>query len=124
MRFLRRHQCLLFFLAVLAFSCVMVLKQYIANQSAHVDFREDFILLHDRGEAKACERLYQGLIEQLPGLSDRSLLDDLQRTSLLVDPKSRDLDNLVWKYHVSVKNELQQRAKQHLGRALQRADKL
>src|ERR1035437_9956126 len=46
MRFLRRHQYLLCFLGVLAFSCVMVLHQLMANQSAHIELRDDFLLLH------------------------------------------------------------------------------
>ncbi|MBI3853897.1 MAG: hypothetical protein HY298_27035 [Verrucomicrobia bacterium] len=123
MRFLRRNQYLLCFLAVLVFSCVMVLRQLMANQSAHVEMREDFLLLHDRGEAKASERLYQLLIQQLPDLSDKSLVDDLQRTSLLVDLKTPDLQNLVWKYGVSVKRELQKRSERRLSRALERAEK-
>ena len=121
MRFLRRNQYLLCFLGVLVLSCVMVLWQFMANQSAHVQRREDFILLHDRAEKKACERLYQLLIQELPDLSDRSLVDDLERTSLLVDPKTPDLDNLVWKYYVSVKNELQKRAERRVERALKEA---
>ena len=99
----------------------MVLWQFMANQSAHVQRREDFILLHDRAEKKACERLYQLLIQELPDLSERSLVDDLERTSLLVNPKTPDLDNLVWKYYVSVKNELQKRAERRVERALKEA---
>ena len=123
MRFLRRNQYLLCFLGVLVLSCVMVLRQFMVNQSAHVQRREDFILLHDRAETKACERLYQLLIQELPDLSERSLVDDLERTSLLVDPKTPDLDNLVWKYYVSVKNELRTRAERRVARALERAEK-
>ena len=59
MRFLRRHQYLLCFLGVLVFSCVMVLRQFMANQSAQVELREGPLLLHERGEAKACDALYQ-----------------------------------------------------------------
>ena len=123
MRFFRRNQYLLCFLAVLVFSCVMVLQQFIANQSAHVEMREDFLLLHDRGETKPCERLYQLLIQQLPDLTEKSLVDDFQRASLLVDLKTPDLDDLVWKYHVSVKNELRKRSDERLARALRRAEK-
>ena len=123
MRFLRRNQYLLCFVAVLVFSCLMVLRQYSANESAHVEMREDFLLLHDRGETKPCERLYQMLIQQLPDLSDKSLVDDLQRTSMLVNPKTPDLDNIVWKYCVSVKRELQKRSERRLAGALERAQK-
>lgn len=123
MRFLRRHQFLLCFLAVLVFCCVMVLRQYLANQTAHVQRREDFLLLHERGQNKACQRLYGRLIQELPGLSERSLVEDLQRTTLLVDPKSPDHDDLLWKYYVSVKKELEWRAEPRLARALDEADK-
>lgn len=121
MRFLRRNQYLFFFLAVLVLSCVMVVRQYLANQSAHVEMREDFILLQERNRPQACARLYQLLIQQLPRLGEKALVDDLQRTSMLVDAKSPQIDNLVWKYYVSVKNELEKRSDRRLARALERA---
>jgi hypothetical protein len=123
MRLLRRNQYLLCFLGALVLASVMVVRQFIANQSAHIELREDFILLHDRAETKACAGLYATLIEQLPRLSDRSLVDDLERTSMLVDPKTPDQDNLVWKYHLSVKRELEQRAENRLRHAVERAEK-
>jgi len=100
----------------------MVLRQFMANQSAHVELREDFLLLHERGEARACDALYQQLVKALAGLDEKSLVDDLQRTRLLVDPKTPDVDNLVWKYYVSVKNELRRRSEQRLSRALGRSE--
>ena len=121
MQFLRRHQFLLCFLGVLVFSCVLVLRQFLANQSAHVELREDFLLLHERGEAKACDALYQQLIQALARLDEKSLVDDLQRTRLLIDPKTPDKEDLVWKYYVSVKNELQRRSEQRLARVLGRS---
>jgi len=99
----------------------MVLRQFLANQSAHAELREDFILLHERGEAEACAALYQELIQALASLGERSLVEDLQRTSLLVDPKAPDVANPLWKYHLSVKKELQKRSEQRLARALKRA---
>ena len=101
----------------------MVVRQFLANQSAHVEVREDFILLQERGEAKACDGLYQELIQGLANLSEQNLVDDLQRTSLLVDVKTQDRDNPVWKYHVSVKKELEKRSEQRLARALKRGEK-
>jgi len=121
MRFFRRHQYLLGVLAVLFFSCVMVIRQFARNQAEHVELREDFILLHEHGEAKPEERLYQMLIQELPQLDEKALVDDLQRTAMLVDPKAPQLDNLVWKYQVSVKNELQQRSEKRLSRAREEA---
>src|SRR6185437_8547134 len=99
MHFLRRHQYLFCFLGVLFFSCVMVIRQFEKNQARHVELREDFILLHDRGETKSEERLYH----------------------MLIDPKAPQLDNLIWKYEVSVKNELQKRSEQRLARAREEA---
>src|SRR5215467_7312532 len=122
MRFLRQNRFVLLFLAVLIFSSVMVVRQFMANQSAHIDRREDFILLHDRNEKKACAWLYQRLIQELPGLSDRALMDDVVRTSLLVDPKKPDLENLVWKYYVSVNKEFQRRAQARLSRVIAKAE--
>jgi hypothetical protein len=118
MNFLRRHQFMLCFLAVVVCASVLVVRQYLANQSAHVELREDFILLHDRGEAEACDSLYQRLIQGLVALDEKSLVDDLQRTALLVSPQSPDVQNPVWKYHVSVKKELQKRSEQRLARVL------
>lgn len=123
MRFFRRHQYVLCFLAVLFFSSVMVVRQIARNQAEHVQLREDFILLDENGESKPEERLYQMLIEELPGLDEKALVDDLQRTAMLVDPKAPQTDNLIWKYQVSVKNELQKRSEQRLARARQEASR-
>jgi len=123
MQFLRRNQFLLCFLAVLVFSCVMVTRQFRANQSAHVELREDFLLLEEQREAKPAERLYQFLVQELPDLDEKGLVDDLQRTSMLVDPKAPETDSLVWKYYVSVKNELQRRSQRRIARALERAQR-
>ena len=122
MRFLRRHQYLLCFLGVLVFACVLVLRQFISNQSAHVELREDFLLLHERGESKACDALYQQLIQALAALDEKSLVDDLQRTRLLIDPQKPDKENLVWKYYVSVKNELQRRSEKRLAHILEQSE--
>ncbi len=123
MRFLRRNQYLLCTLAVLAFSCVMVLRQFQVNDAAHVALREDFILLHERGQIQSCQHLYEALIRQLPDLSDRTLVEDLERAALLVDPRNPapDPDNPVWKYYVSLKRELQTRAEPRL-RALEHTE--
>src|SRR6266568_9327693 len=109
MQFLRRNRFALVTVAVLIFSSVMVVQQFLANQSAHTQDVEDFLLLHERGEKKPCEHLYQLLVQELPRISDRALVQDLQRTALVVDIKTQQLDNLVWKYHVSVNNELKHR---------------
>lgn len=100
----------------------MMLRQFLASQSAHVELREDFLLLHERGEAKACDAFYQELIQALARLDEKSLVDDLQRTRLLVDPNTRDMENLVWKYYISVKRELERRSELRLARILGRSE--
>jgi len=121
MQFLRRNQNFLLALAVLIFASVMVVRQFLANQSAHAQRLEDFILLHERGETKLCERRYQLLVQELPQMTDRSLVQDLQRTAMLVDTKTPQLDSLLWKYHISAGNELKSRAEKRVEAALQRA---
>ena len=122
MQFLRRNQYFLLTLAVLVFSSAMVVQQFLANQSAHAQRLEDFLLLHDRKETQLCERRYQLLVQELPDLNDQALVQDLQRTAMAVDTKTQQLDNLVWKYHVSVRNELKRRSEKRLEAALQRAE--
>ncbi|HTI97978.1 MAG TPA: hypothetical protein VL527_03665 [Dongiaceae bacterium] len=121
MQFLRRNRFLLFVLAVLVFSDVMVLRQFIANESAHFERREDFILLHDMGKDVPAARLYQRLIQELPNLSEATLVSDFERTGMLVDSAKLGKDDLVWKYYVSVKNEMRQRSERRLVGALQEA---
>jgi len=123
MRFFRQNQYVLLFLAVLVFSSVMVINQFVANQSAHSQRREDFITLQERGDTKTSAWLYQRLIQELPGLSERSLVEDLSRTSMLVDPKKPEVESLVWKYFVSVKKELQRRADRRIDQVIARAQK-
>lgn len=122
MQFLRRNQYFLLTLAVLVVSSVLVVRQFLANQSAHTQQVEDFLLLHERGETKLCEHRYQLLVQELTKLNDHSLVQDLQRTAMVVDTKAEQLDNLVWKYHVSVRNELKRRSEKRVQAALQSAE--
>jgi hypothetical protein len=121
MRFLKRHRFFLIFLGVLVFCSIMVVRQFLINQWEHNDLREDFILLHDEGKTKTMERLYQMLIQELPALPDRALLDDEQRLNLFLASKNLPPTDLLWKYHVSVQNELQRRVNSRVTRALKRA---
>jgi hypothetical protein len=121
MRFLKRHQFFLAFVAVLILCSVMVIRQYMVNQWKHVDLREDFILLHDEGQARGAERLYQLLIQELPRLPDRALIADQDRLTVLFLSQKPPPEDLLWKYYVSVQNELQHRAGQRIKRALKRA---
>jgi hypothetical protein len=121
MRFLKRHQFFLAFVAVLILCSVMVIRQYLANQWRHTDLREDFILLHDQGKAQGAERLYQLLIQELPQLPDRELIADQQRLNVLFLSQKPPPDDLLWKYSISVQNELQRRTNARVARALKRA---
>lgn len=120
MQFLRRNRYALLTVAVLILAAVLVVQQQIANLSFHTQRVEDFLLLHERQETKACEHLYQLLIQELPQIGDRELVQDLQRTAMIVDPTQTQLGNLVWKYHVSVNNELKRRAEKRLPELLER----
>lgn len=117
MGFLRQYRFLLAFLLLLVFCSVMVIRQQDERQSKRVDLREAFILLHTRGYTNEAQRLYQRLLMGLNKTSDHQLLDDFQRTLLLVDPSSHQPHNLIWKYHWTVSNELERRAESTITRA-------
>jgi hypothetical protein len=121
MRFLRRNRYTLGFLAVLAICSMLVQWQLQRNESAHVRMREDFVVLYQRGYVKPSERLYQLLIQSLPDLSEKSLLDDFQRTAMLVDTNKPQPDSLIWKYHVSLRNELNHRADKRVAQLLEKS---
>ena len=113
---------MLLFFALLVFCSVMVLRQFNTNQSKHIELREAFILLHTRGYTNEADRLYQRLLREMPELPNKRLIDDFQRTLLLVDPYTQQTNNLIWKYHWTVSNELEKRSEGTLQRALKMAD--
>ncbi len=122
MYFLRQYRFALAFLALLVFCSVMVIRQYNARQSKHVDLREAFILLHTRGYTNQANKLYQHLLGTIPEVSNKTLIDDFQRTLLLVDPGGQHPENLVWKYHWTISNELERRSESTLMHALKLAN--
>ena len=121
MRFLRRNRYFLIFSVLLLFCGVMVLQQIEANQSAHTDLREAFILLQTKSYKDEAQRLFQRLLADLEGLPNKALTEDFQRTLTLVDPTKQDPENLIWKYHWTVSNELEKRSESILARALKLA---
>ncbi len=121
MHYFRRNRFILSFLALLVFCSVMVIRQYRLNQARHVELREAFILLYTKGYKKEAERIYQRLLEDIHRLPDQRLMDDFQRTLLLVDPTSDQPDNLIWKYHWTVSKQLESRSESTLKRALKLA---
>ena len=118
MRFVKRHRYVLGFLVVLAVCSAMVQWQLLRNQSRRVQMREDFIMLQQRGHVKPAERFYQLLVQSLPEVQDQCLLEDFQRTGTLVDTNKPQLDNLIWKYHISVRNEMKQRTEKRVAKLL------
>jgi hypothetical protein len=112
---------LLVMLLLLAGS-VAIIQRLHARQTRHVDIREAFILLHTRGYTNQANRLYQKLLNDLQNLSNKQLVDDFQRTLLLVDPSLNQPSNLLWKYHWTVSNEMDHRAESSLMRALKLAE--
>ena len=121
MHYFRRNRFILSFLALLVFCSVMVVRQYRANQARHVELREAFILLYTKGYKRESERIYQRLLHDIEHLSNQKLMEDFQRTLLLVDPTSDQPDNLIWKYHWTVSKQLEFRSESTLKRALKLA---
>ena len=119
MRFLLECKFALIFAAVLTFCSVMVLRQTRINQTAHSELREAFIILHSRGYTNQEQRLYNRLLRDLQNISNRDLREDFQRTLTLVDPAAQQPQNLLWKYHWTVSNELEKRSESSLARALE-----
>lgn len=124
MRFLREHRFVLIFLLLLVFCSVMVIRQYNLRQSRHVELREALIVLHTGGYTNEAGLLYKRLLEDVPRLSTRELVDDWQRTVIIVDPNARQPDNPVWSYHWVVRNEMEYRGVGEIQRARKLAEKM
>ena len=122
MRFLGHYRYILSFLALLVFCSVMVIRGLQARQSKHVDLRESMILLHTRGYTNQAAKLYAKLIKETKELSNKVLIDDFQRTLLLVDPSTRQPGNPIWNYHWVVSNELERRSESTLEHARKLAE--
>lgn len=123
MHFLYRNRHFLLTVAVVLFAAVMAVRQFQINQSGHTERLEDFILLQEQDDAKLSEHRYQLLVQELPELGDKALVDDLRRTAMLVDPNAPQRDSLLWKYHVSLQNELRKRAERRLRRVQEQASR-
>src|SRR5205809_307501 len=107
MRFFRGNRFALIFFVLLIFCSAMIVREYLMNQSRHEELREYFILLyHNKGYPQQAERLFKRLMRELETLPNKALMDDYQRTLMLVDhPATPQPDNLIWKYHSTVSNE-------------------
>jgi hypothetical protein len=126
MNFVRQYRFILLFFLLLTFCSVMILRQLSSKDPKHIELREAFILLHTRGYTNEARRIYQKLLLEIPKtvdkLSDKQLLDDFQRTLLLVDPYTQQTNNLIWNYHWMLSNELDRRSESTLKRARKLAE--
>src|SRR6267142_416417 len=97
---------------------VLVIQKVYSRESRHAEIREAFILLYTRGYTNEANRLYEKLLRDLNSLSNKQVIDDFQRTLLLVDPSSCQPSNLIWKYHWTISNQLEIRSESTLKQAL------
>jgi len=110
MRFPRRNRFWLIFLALLMFCSAMTVCQFMANQRKHVESRERFIERYTQGYREEAARLYEELLRNLELLPEKTLRDDSRRTLTLVNPTNRQSENLIWRYHETVRKELEKRS--------------
>ena len=122
MSFLRQHKFMLSFLLLLAFSSVMVLRQYQLRQSRHVELREALILLHTGGYTNEADIVYRRLLRDVDHLPTRDLLDDWQRTVVIVDPNSQQPESPIWKYHWVIRKQMERRSADVIVRARKLAE--
>lgn len=123
MRFVRRNQALLLFVAVLVLCSVKVIGQFQANESRHVENRESFLVLYAKGYFDKADHFYERLVFELPDLPDKTVLDDYQRVTLITPANQKaSADDLFLRYRAQLKNEIEKRSPQLLARALKIAD--
>src|SRR5437899_12245204 len=99
MRLLQQYRFFALFVVLLAFCSVMVIRQFNVNRARHVELREAFILLQAKGWTNEAQRLFTRLINELPEQSNKVLIDDFQRTVMLLHPGTRHPESLIWTYH-------------------------
>src|SRR5262245_22701482 len=118
MYFVRHYRVQLTFAAFLVFCSIMVVRQFNLNQGRHIELREAFILLYSRGYDSQAKTLYKRLLSEVERSPDKVLYEDFQRTLTLVDPAKSEPTNLLWEYHWTLSNELENRAESSIQRAL------
>jgi len=119
---LRHYRGMILFVAVFTCCGIMVVQQPLKNQSRHVEMREAFILLYNRGYYEEADRLYLRLLGEMTELSNQELMDDFQRTLTLVNPHAPAPTNQIWNYHWTLSNKLEKRAASTLTRAIKLAN--
>lgn len=130
MRVIQRHRFLILFLVVLVFCTVMIIRQFQLNRTleaarreAHAERREALILLCTKGYKDDAAKLFERLLKDVPALSIDQLVDDFQRTMLIVNPAEHHEENLIWRYHWTVSKQLEVRAYDVVDRARKIAEK-
>jgi hypothetical protein len=116
MCFLRRNRFLLAFPVLLGLCGFMVKRQIAVNLSKHIKVRDEFIMHYMKGYKPEAERLYTTMLRDLEDLPTDTLKDDLDRTAVLVDPTALQPENLIWRFHWTVKKEWEKRVESTLMR--------
>ena len=109
MRFVRERLLLFGATAIMLLAAVMVVRQVLANQTRHAEMREAFIFLHNKGYDHEADRLYTRLMWNIDREPTRHLIEDIQRTSVTAPTNQSPLTNVLVRYHLSVKKELERR---------------
>jgi len=117
MRLLRQYKFTLLFLGVLAFCSVMVIRQIRLRPGKHVELREAMILMQTGGYTNEAIRLYFRLARDVEKLSNRQLVEDWQRSVVLVDPSVHQPSNTIYLYYWDVRKEMERRGEGHIERA-------
>jgi hypothetical protein len=117
MHFLRQHKFTLLFLGVLAFCSVMVIRQLRLRPGRHVELREAMILMQTGGYTNEASRLLLRLWPDVEKLSNRQLVEDWQRSVVLVDPNVHQPSNTIYQYYWAVRKEMERRGEGHIERA-------
>lgn len=97
---------------MILFSAVMAVRQFQVNHSRHAEMREALIFLHERGYNVEAQRLYAKLVLNLQSEPTHHLVADLQRTSATAPTNQSASTNVLVRYHLSVKKEVEKRFEQ------------
>jgi len=122
MHFVRQYKFALAFLLLLVFCSVMVVRQLEARKSHHVELLDAMILLQTGGYSNQADRIYIRLLKDLDKLPTWALTEDWRKTVTLIDPSSSQPSNTIWRYHWTVRNEMERRAESTIQRALKLAE--
>jgi hypothetical protein len=92
------------------------------KQSRHIEILEAFILLQTGGYTNEADRLYRRLLLDLDKLSNKDLIDDWRRTLMVVDPSANRPEDPIWKYHWTVRKQMEKRGESTIQRARKLAE--